>query len=229
MSFSSALHAEQQCKVYLSYQSIFSEFNPKHFFVHSITMNTSSNVISVNTSQTQEMSRNSDHTGTLLSPGDLSFLSLLSAVCMWCCDEQQWMCRWTEIRGDLQAQVGLGEEEEEEEGVILWTSEERNGWKRKRIMLHNQAVYFPAWNGEHKKRCLDAFIVGASFGWLCHCLLPKTKFLKCIKNAYFSYQFSSELPRFSFINTDATNNLQNIQHTVTSIYNGLFTTAPWPF
>lgn len=42
----------------------------------------------------------------------------------------------------------------------------------------------------------------------------------------FSYQFSSELPRFSFINTDATNNLQNIQHTVTSIYNGLITTAP---
>lgn len=103
------------------------------------------------------------------------------------------MCRWTEIRGDLQAQIGLGEEEEEEEeGVILWTSEERNRWKRKRIMLHNQAVYFPAWNGEHKKRCRDAFIVGASFGWLCHCLLPRTKFLKCIKNAHFSYQSSSE-------------------------------------
>lgn len=51
--------------------------------------------------------------------------------------------------------------------------EERNRWERKRIMLHNQAVYFSAWNGEHKKRCLDAFIVGASFGWLCHRLLPK--------------------------------------------------------
>lgn len=30
----------------------------------------------------------------------------------------------------------------EEEEVVLWTSEERNRWKIKRIMLHNQAVYF---------------------------------------------------------------------------------------
>lgn len=61
------------------------------------------------------------------------------------------------------------------------------------------------------KRCLDAFIIGASFGCLCHCLLPKTNF-KMHKNALF-LPTSSELSRFSFINTDATNNLQNIQHT----------------
>lgn len=61
------------------------------------------------------------------------------------------------------------------------------------------------------KRCLDAFIIGASFGCLCHCLLPKTNF-KMHKNAFF-LPTSSELSRFSFINTDATNNLQNIQYT----------------
>lgn len=37
------------------------------------------------------------------------------------------------------------------------------------------------------------------------------------------------LKRCRFINTNATNNLQNIQHTVTSIYNGLITTAPYTF
>lgn len=82
--------------------------------------------------------------------------------------------------------------------------------KRKKNHVAYQAVYFPAWNGEHK-RCLDAFIIGASFGCLCHCLLPKTNF-KMHKNALF-LPTSSELSRFSFINTDATNNLQNIQHT----------------
>lgn len=101
------------------------------------------------------------------------------------CEEQRQMCGWTEIKADLQARGGLGEEEV----VILWASEERNRWKRKRIMLHNQAVYFPAWNGEHKKRCRDAFIVGASFGWLCHCLLPKTKMLKMHKKLAFLTNF----------------------------------------
>lgn len=145
--------------------------------------------------------------------------------------EQQWMCGWTEIRVDLQAQGGrLGEEEEEEEeDVILWASEERNRWKRKRTMLHNQAVYFPAWNGEHKKRCRDAFIVGASFGWLCHCLLPKTKTLKMHKNARFSYQFSSELLDLASSTLMQQRTFKNIQHTVTSIYNGLITTAPQMF
>lgn len=63
----------------------------------------------------------------------------------------------------------IGEEEteeedetEEEEEVI--SRDERNRWKRKRIMLHNQAVYFPAWNGEHKRRCLDAAVGRASSG-----------------------------------------------------------------
>lgn len=97
------------------------------------------------------------------------------------------MCGWTEIKADLRARGGGGLGEEEE--VILWASEERNRWKRKRIMLHNQAVYFPAWNGEHKKRCRDAFIVGASFGWLCHCLLPKTKMLKMHKKLAFLTNF----------------------------------------
>lgn len=32
-------------------------------------------------------------------------------------------------------------------------SEERKRWKRKRIVLHKEAVYCPAWNGEHKRRC----------------------------------------------------------------------------
>lgn len=32
--------------------------------------------------------------------------------------------------------------------------EERKRWERKRIVLHKEAVYFPAWNGEHKRRCL---------------------------------------------------------------------------
>lgn len=35
-------------------------------------------------------------------------------------------------------------------------SEERNRWKRKRIVLHKEAVYFPAWNGEHKRRCFSS-------------------------------------------------------------------------
>lgn len=121
----------------------------------------------------------SEHAGSRPSP--LAGWYLLTV-----CEEQQQMCGWTEIKADLQARGGLGEEEVV---VILWASEERNRWKRKRIMLHNQAVYFPAWNGEHKKRCRDAFIVGASFGWLCHCLLPKTKMLKMHKKLAFLTNF----------------------------------------
>lgn len=77
------------------------------------------------------------------------------------------MCGWTEIKADLQARGGLGEEEV----VILWASEERNRWKRKRIMLHNQAVYFPAWNGEHKKK-MPRCIYSRGILWLAMSLSP---------------------------------------------------------
>ncbi len=95
--------------------------------------------------------------------------------------------------------------------VCWWAVEERwRSWKEKRIMLHIKRFIF-LHGMVNTKRCLDAFIIGASFGCLCHCLLPKTNF-KMHKNALF-LPTSSELSRFSFINTDATNNLQNIQHT----------------
>ncbi len=90
-----------------------------------------------------------------------------------------------------------------------WTKDEEVE-KKKRIMLHIKRFIF-LHGMVNTKRCLDAFIIGASFGCLCHCLLPKTNF-KMHKNAFF-LPTSSQLSRFSFINTDATNNLQNIQHT----------------
>lgn len=64
--------------------------------------------------------------------------------------------------GEEEEETEEEDETEEEEEVI--SRDERNRWKRKRIMLHNQAVYFPAWNGEHKRRCLDAAVGGASSG-----------------------------------------------------------------
>lgn len=95
--------------------------------------------------------------------------------------------------------------------LCVWVVEERwRSWKEKRIMLHIKRFIF-LHGMVNTKRCLDAFIIGASFGRLCHCLLPKTNF-KMHKNALF-LPTSSEVSRFSFINTDATNNLQNIQHT----------------
>lgn len=47
--------------------------------------------------------------------------------------------------------------------------------KRKRIMLHIKRFIF-LHGMVNTKRCLDAFIIGASFGGLCQYLLPKTKF-----------------------------------------------------
>lgn len=76
-------------------------------------------------------------------------------------------------------------------------SDERNRWKRKRIMLRNQAVYFPAWNGEHKKRCWDAFRVGGIV-WLCHhrCLILKVK-MHFLKALLFLIGFPQNSPDFS--------------------------------
>lgn len=81
----------------------------------------------------ETMSRTSDHTG------DSSF------IC--CVNVMLWRCGWT-------SRLREGSRRRRRR------SEERNRWKRKRIMLHNQAVYFPAWNGEHNKKMPGCIIVG---------------------------------------------------------------------
>lgn len=68
-------------------------------------------------------------------------------------------------------------------------------------MLHNQAVYCSAWNGEHKKRCLDAFLVGHRLAGYVIVSCLKTKLLQMHKKHFL---FSLRGTKCSFINTEHT-------------------------
>lgn len=102
--------------------------------------------------------------------------------------------------------------------------------KEKNNHVAYQAVYFfPAWNGEHKERGLDALIIGASFGCLCYCLLPKLIF-KCKKHS-FSLATSSELPAADLALSTLMQQItfKTYSILVTSIYNRVFTSCPYTF
>lgn len=74
-------------------------------------------------------------------------------------------------------------------------SEERKRWKRKRIVLHKEAVYCPAWNGEHKRRCSSR----------------RRRWAAAPSHRTFRRKREAFARSANFLNIDATNNLQNIQ------------------
>lgn len=98
-----------------------------------------------------------------------------------------------------------------------WTdqrSEERNRWKRKRIVLHKEAVYFPAWNGEHKRRCQMLF-----------CSAPLGR--RIVVSGSRNPAFVSSKQKVAPLPTSSTS-MQQITfktYSVTSIYSGRVTTA----
>lgn len=106
----------------------------------------------------------------------------------------------------------------------------RRNVKRKNNHVAYQAVYFFScmewWT---QKRGRDALLIGASFGCLCYCLLPKLIF-KCKKHS-FSLPTSSELPTVDLALSTLMQQItfKTYSILVTSIYNRVFTSIPYTF